>query len=155
MRSIDWLLLLVCGLLLVAGPAMALQEWTRFEQQAGLAKVTGEAPALEPAFRSSWRAALLAAVIVGGLLGTILAMRIARQPKVRAVSGRLLLILLSGMVALDLTFLADGRWFVGAPYAIRGATIVWMYPLAAVLIGGAVMRLSEVEDAFADRPAHH
>lgn len=153
MRSIDWILLAACGILLLAGPAMALQEWVRFEDQRGVATVTGEAPALEPAFRATWRAWLLVVVLVAGVLGTLLAIRIARQPRVRDVSRRLILLLLSGMVVLDLAYIVDGRWFMEAPYALRGATVVWLYPAAAVLMGGALLRLSELEQAFGEREA--
>ena len=153
MRAADWAFFAVCGLLLLAGPSMALQEWMRFEDQRALQKVTGEIPELEPAFRATWRGWLLLFVIAAGVLGTMMALRVARQQKVRAVSGRLMLLLLSGMVLLDLAFLADGRWFMDVPYAIRGATIVWLYPAAAVLMGGAALRLVEIEDVFGDARA--
>lgn len=151
MRPLDWLLLAACAVLLLSGPAMALQEFAHAQSQAGLAQLTGEAAPLEPAFRTTWRVILLLAVIVAGIAGTLLALRIARQPKVRAVSSRLIVLLLVGMTLLDLTFLADGRWFVLSPYVVRGASIVWVYPLAGALIGGSVMRLAEVEDAFGER----
>ena len=150
MRAIDWVLLATSGALLIAGPAMALQEWTRHQQAVGTAMVTGSFPAVDAVFRAPWRAGLLAGVIVAGVSGVIIALRIARQPKVRTVSARLLVLLLSGIVLFDLTYLADGRWFLDAQYAIRGATIVWLYPAAAILMGGAIMRLSELEEAFGD-----
>lgn len=153
MRAVDWILLAVCAALLVAGPAMALQEWSRHEQQAGLAEITGAQQPLAPEFRLAWRSGLLVAVIIAGVAGTIVAVRVSRQPRVRSVSHRLLWLLLGGMTLLDLAFLADGRWFVEAPYALRGSTIVWMYSLAAILIGGSVARLSELEDAFGGRHA--
>lgn len=152
-RAVDSALLAVCALLLLAGPAMALQELSRAEDASARAALTGEAGALEPAFRTPWRVALLLAVVVAGVLGTLLAMRIARQPKVRAVSGRLLLLLLLGMTLLDLAYLADGRWFMLAPHGARAVSIVWLYPIAAVLIAGSVMRLAEVEEAFAEARA--
>lgn len=151
MKAIDWLLLAACAVLLLSGPAMALQEFAHAQSQAGLAQLTGETAPLEPAFRTTWRVLLLLVVIVAGTAGTLLALRIARQPKVRAMSARLILLLLAGMTLLDLAFLADGRWFVLSPYALRGATIVWAYPIAGVLIGGSVMRLAEVEDAFGEK----
>lgn len=132
---------------------MALQELARAESSAGRASLTGEAQPLDPAFRTAWRAALLVVVVVAGVLGTLLALRIARQAKVRAVSRRLILVLLVGMTVLDLAFLADGRWFVGAGHHVRAAIVVWTYPLAGVLIGGSVLRLSEVEGAFGDERA--
>lgn len=148
MRAIDWILTLVSGALLVAGPAMALQEWSRHEQRAGLAEITGDEIALEPAFRTAWRSGILVAVVVAGIAGTIVAVRVAREPRVRAVSKRLLWLLLAGMTLLDLAFLADGRFFQTAEYAVRGSTVVWLYPLAGVLMGGAVVRLAELEEAF-------
>jgi hypothetical protein len=151
MRGIDWTLLATCALLVLSGPAMALQEMVRAEDAAGRAALTGETSALEPAFRTAWRAGLLFLVIVAGVLGTLLALRIARQPKVRAVSGRLVLLLLAGMTLLDLTYLADGRWFTLASYGARASTIVWLYPVAGVFIAGSVVRLAEVEDAFGER----
>lgn len=150
MRVLDWLLLAVCGALLLAGPVMALQEWIHHEDQAGLAALGQPAP-LQPAFRDPWRAGLLGAVIVAGVLGTLVAVRVARQPRMRAVSGRLLTLLLLGMTVLDLAFLADGRWFVEGPYALRATTIVWAYPLAAILMGGSLVRLSELEAVFGER----
>ena len=148
MRAVDWILLATCAALLVVGPAMALQEWSRHDQATGLAEITGEAPVLEPAFRAAWRTGILVAVIVAGVAGTLVAVRIARQARVRAVSRRLIGLLLAGMTLLDLAFLADGRWFVNASYALRGSTVVWLYPAAAILMGGSVVRLSELEDAF-------
>lgn len=153
MRATDWALLAVCGVLLAAGPAMALQEFVRHQESSGVSGVTGAAPPIEPAFRTAWRSVLLLCVVAGGLVGTIVAIRLARQPKVRAVSGRLLTLLLLGMTLLDLAFLADGRWFLDAPYALRGATVVWLYPAAAILMGGALVRLTEIEDAFGEARA--
>lgn len=150
MRGIDWLLLVICAALLIAGPAMALQEWSRHERQAGVGELTGEAPPIEPAFRTAWRSGILVGVILGGIAGTIVAVRVARLPRVRSVSKRLIWLLLAGMTLLDLAFLADGRYFLQAPYLLRATTIVWLYPLAAILIGGAVIRLSELEDAFGE-----
>jgi hypothetical protein len=149
MRNIDRLLLAVCGALLFSGPLMALQEWIHHEDQVGLVALGQPAP-LQPAFRDPWRAGLLVAVIAAGVLGTLVALRVARQPKFRAVSARLLTLLLLGMTILDLAFLADGRWFIGGPYALRAATIVWFYPVAAILMGGSLMRLSELESVFGD-----
>lgn len=153
MKASDWIMLAACAVLLVAGPAMALQELSRAEEERGLVALTGTAPPLEPAFRVAWRQVLLGAVVVAGVAGTWIAVRVARAPRVRSVSRRLLALLLAGMTLLDLAFLADGRWFMLAPYATRGATVVWLYPLAAVLMGGSVMRLSELEEAFGGAPA--
>lgn len=152
-RATDWTLLAVCGVLLVAGPAMALQELLRHQASSGLAELTGTAPELDPAFRATWRGVLLLCVIAGGVVGTLVALRCARQAKVRALSGRLLTLLLVGMTLLDLAFLADGRWFLDAPYAVRGATVVWLYPAAAILMGGALVRLTEIEAAFGEARA--
>ena len=150
MRATDWMLLAVCGVLLVSGPAMALQEFLRYEEATGFEDVTGETLALDPAFRATWRGILLLCVVAGGIIGTLVAIRLARQPKVRSVSGRLLTLLLAGMTLLDLAFLVDGRYFLDADYAIRGATVVWLYPASAILMGGALARLTEIEAAFGD-----
>lgn len=149
-RGMDWVLLAVCGVLLIAGPAMALHEFIRHQDTSSFVQLTGQVPDLNPEFRSSWRVLLLGCVIIGGIAGTVVAFRFARQPKVRALSGRLLTLLLVGMTLLDLAFLADGRWFLDEPYLVRGSTIVWLYPAAAVLMAGALMRLVEIEEAFGD-----
>lgn len=148
----DAVLILCCLVLLAAGPAMALQELAQAEEDAGVSSVTGErAPTTYDApFRGWWRGALFLVLVVAGAAGFFLSVRIARQPRVRQVSGRLLALLLIGMTLFDLAFLADGRWFLSAPYQARAATIVWAYPLAAILMGGATLRLAEVERAFAD-----
>lgn len=127
---------------------MALQEFIEAEEQAARAAVTGEAPSYDAPFRAWWRGLLFLALLVIGVAGFLLSMRVARQQKVRAVSGRLLAILLVGITLLDLAFLVDGRYFLGGPYATRGASIVWLYSLAAFLIGGAALRLVEVERVF-------
>ena len=150
MRPVDWLLLGACAALVLAGPAMALQELARAQSDVGLEVLTGEDRPVEPAFRVAWRAGLLVLVVATGILGTFFALRVARQPRVRSVSGRLMWLLLGGMTLLDLAFLADGRWFVLAPYALRGTTVVWLYPVAGVLMGGAVIRLAELESAFGE-----
>lgn len=148
MRPVDWLLLAVCGALVLAGPAMALQEFARHQERAGLGELTGDDITFDAAFRAPWRTGLLVAVILGGIAGTIIAVRVAAQPKVRSVSGRLLFLLLAGMTLLDVGFLVDGR-MVDASYLARGATTVWVYPIAGILMAGATMRLAELEDAFA------
>lgn len=151
MRPLDWILLAVCAVLLIAGPAMALQELSRYRSESGLEGLTGEDLPVEPAFRGAWRGILLVAVILAGIVGTVVAVRVARQQKVRAVGGRLLALLLAGMTILDLAFLADGQFFQNASYLLRGATIVWLYPAAGILMGGATVRLTELEDAFGER----
>lgn len=141
--------MVVGAALVLAGPIMALQEWAAHQEQAGLAQITGERPPLDPAFRAPWRTGLLVAVIVAGVAGTLVAVRVAAQPKVRSVSGRLLWLLIGGMTLLDLAFLLDGR-MRDAAYAVRGTTTVWLYPIAGILMTGATVRLSELEDAFGD-----
>lgn len=148
MRALDWLLLLGCAALVLAGPIMALQELAKAEDARARAALTNNPEELEPAFRASWRTFLFAVVLVVGVLGTIAAVRISRKPRVRVVAGRLLWLLLGGMTLLDLAFLADGRWFQLAPHNVRAASIVWLYTVAGVLIGGSILRLAEVEDAF-------
>lgn len=148
MRALDWILLAVCALLLVAGPVMSLQELSRYQSSEGLEGLTGEKLPIEPEFRGAWRGILFVAVLVAGVLGTLVAVRVARQAKVRAVSGRLIGLLLAGMTILDLAFLVDGQYFLDAEYLVRGATIVWLYPVAGILMGGAIVRLTELESAF-------
>lgn len=151
MRATDWTLLIACLVLLLAGPAMALQEFIVAEEQAGLEGVTGEAPTYDAPFRGWWRGLLFLVLLVIGVVGFVVSVRIARQPKVRSVSGRLLGILLVGITLFDMTFLVDGRWFLTGPYTLRASTIVWLYPLAAFLIGGATLRLIELERVFGER----
>lgn len=149
MRGTDYALLATCAALLVAGPVMALLEYERHLDAASLAEVTGEAPPVDVEFRAPWRAGVLLAVIAIGILGTLVALRVSWQPRVRAVSGRLLFLLLAGMSVLDLAFFADARWLAAAPHGVRAASVVWLYPVGAMLVAGAAMRLAEVEAAFA------
>lgn len=151
MRVTDWILLLGCAALVLAGPLMALQELARADDARAAAELTRSPAQLEPAFRAAWRTILFVVVLVVGTAGTLIAVRVAREPRVRVVAGRLLWMLLGGMTLLDLAFLADGRWFQLAPYEVRAASIVWLYPLAGILMGGSVLRLAEVEAAFAGR----
>lgn len=149
MRATDWTLLVGCIVLLVAGPAMAVQELAKAEEEQARAEITGgEALPLDPAFRGWWRGVLLATLVVVGVASFAVSWRIAKQPKVRAVSGRLLALLLVGVSILDLAFFLDGRLYLDAPYQERALTIVWLYPLAAILMGGATLRLVEVERVF-------
>lgn len=152
LRAPDIVLLVSCGVLLLSGPVMSLQEFIRAEEEKGLAELTGTpaATAYDAPFRGWWRGVLFLVLLVIGVVGFLLSIRIARQPKVRSVSGRLLAILLVGITLFDLTFLADGRWFLTAPYEVRAATVVWLYPLAAILIGGATLRLVELERVFGE-----
>lgn len=148
MRATDWLLLLAAAALVVLGPAMAAQELSRLQDAQSLASLTGSAPAEDYAYRLPWRAATFGLVVGVGVVGTLVALRVARQPRVRAVSGRLLALLLTGMTLLDLAWLAEGRWLLAAPHAVRAGVVAWLYPLAALLLVGSVLRLSEVEAYF-------
>lgn len=151
MRATDGFLLAACALLLLSGPLMALQELAAAEEAASLAELMKTTPTLQPAFRAPWRTATFLMVLVAGVAGTLVALRVARKPLVRSLTGRLLGLLLAGMSIADLAFYADVKLFAEAPHVFRAATIVWAYPVAAVLMGGALVRLVEVERAFAGR----
>lgn len=145
---IDHALLVLAALLMVAGPVMALQEAAEQNQLAAAAQLTGALPAPDYAFRVTWRGGLFIASLLVSVLGSLVLVRVGRAPRTRAVSGRLLSLLFAGMTVLDLAFLADGAWFLSAPYLVRAVTIVWAYPLAGALLFGSVLRLHEVETAF-------
>lgn len=153
MRGPDWILLLGCAALALAGPLMALQELAMASDARALEALTRNPTNLEPAFRAAWRTFLFVVVLIVGVVGTLVAVRVSRKPRVRNVSGRLLALLLGGMTLLDLAFLADGRWFQLADYTVRAASIVWLYPISAILMGGAALRLAEVEEAFSHADA--
>lgn len=149
----DRLLLFTCAVLVLSGPAMALQEYSRVDQERAVRELTGAQPTPDLTFRTLWRTGLLVLIIVAAVVGSLLAMRFARQKRVRAVSGRLLFLLLAGMTILDLAFLTDGAWFMEKPHELRALTIVWAYPVGALLVAGATYRLLEVEALFGDARA--
>lgn len=127
---------------------MALQEFAASQRAASLEAITGEEQPLDAGFRAPWRVALLVLVVGVGVLGTLVAVRVAQAPRVRSVSARLLALLIGGMTLLDLAFLADGQWLADAPHALRAASVVWLYPVAGILVGGSLLRLAQLEDAF-------
>lgn len=152
MRLSDRLLLIACGALVLAGPVMAVQEYVKGRQALGVEVVTGERAAVgDTGFRATWRVVLLALVLAVGVFGSLQVLRVARAPRVRGVSRRLVALLLAGMVLLDLAFLLD-RAAAEAAYLVRAVSVVWAYPLAAVVVALSSARLSELEAAFAQRP---
>lgn len=147
----DWVLLLASAALMLAGPAMALEEWQAHEQALAAEALTGESPPLDPALRAPWRLPLLGLVFLVGAFGAWSCLRALAQPVTRAVSRRLVALLVVGMTILDAAFLLDGAVFADAPYALRAATIVWAYPLGAFLVAGSAHRLAEVARTFGER----
>ena len=146
----DWVLLLASAALMLAGPVMALEEWRAHEEAVAAEALTGLPPA-DPGFRAAWRAPLLGLVLVVSLLGTWSVGRVLARPVARAVSRRLVALLLAGMTVLDVAYLLDGTRLADAPPALRAATIAWAYPLAGFLIGGSAHRLAEVAERFGAR----
>lgn len=148
MRWTDLVLLLACAALLLVGPAMALQEWRAQEDARAVEDLTGRAPPRETAHRAAWRLPLTILVFLVGAFGTYACIWAWGNKVVRSVSRRLVALLILGMTALDVAYLVDGAFFGDAPYALRGATIVWAYPIAGILVGGAAQRLAELRDHF-------
>ena len=146
MRWPDWVLLLASAALMLAGPAMALEEW-RAHEDARAAEALG-VPAPDDGARAAWRMPLLALVLLVSALGTWSAGRVLARPVARGVSRRLVALLVAGMTVLDLAYLLDGTRLADAPPALRAATIVWAYPLAGFLVGGSAHRLAEVAERF-------
>lgn len=139
---------------------MALQEIIQLEdvrdaerQRESREKLTGEAT--EPAppdygFRDAWRWPLFGLVVLAGVTGCMMAIRVARARRWRAVSGRLLGLLLLGMGLIDVAFLLDVLVATDVPHLVRSWTVVWLYPLGALLAAGSLYRLTELEAQFGD-----
>lgn len=152
-RAADRLLLLGCAAIALAGPIMAVQEVAYWRELVGLAAVVGSAEGAPGAgFRELWHVVLLVLILVVGVLGTLQLARVARSPRVRPLSARLLALLLAGMVLLDVSFLLD-RMALSANPLLRALTVVWLYPLAAVVVMLSAARLAELEEAFAAESA--
>lgn len=148
MRWSDWLLVACAASLVVVGPIMALQEFAQARAAHAQFVVTGEVPPTDPSFRVVWRIPLTALVLVTGLAGTVALVRVMADPLVRSVTKRLVALLVLGMALVDVAYYVDGYLFLDAPYALRGATIVWLYPLAGLLLAGSVHRLAEIQSYF-------
>lgn len=148
MRATDWLGLLASACLVVIGPAMSLQEFAKSQDQAAQQSITGVLPPPDASFRAAWRFPITILVVVIGVLGSWTAARALLDPDVRYVCARLLVLLLGGLAILYGTYYVDGALMSDAPYVLRGATIVWMYPLAGVVIGGSVYRLADLDEHF-------
>lgn len=158
MRAAEWLLFAACAGLVVAGPAMAYQEFAKegeaaaaqaqADARASLTERPQDAPEVDHAYREAWRWPVFALVVVSGIAGSLLAVRVARRRRWRAVSGRLLGLLLAGMTLIDLAYLLDVQWAYGASFRERGWSVVWLYPLGALLVGGSMYRLTELEARF-------
>ena len=147
-RATDWLALLACAALILIGPAMALQEFAKSQEQAARQSITGTLPPPDPAFRAAWRFPITVLVIAIGVLGSWTAARALLDPDVRFVCARLLGLLLGGLALLYATYYIDGAAMTDAPYVLRGATVVWIYPLAGLVIGGSVHRLADLDEHF-------
>lgn len=148
MRASDRIFLGLCVALVVAGPVMAVQEMLKARQAEGVGLVieTNRAPTdLDVGFRIAWRGALFVGILALDVMGSLVLLRVGKQPRVRAVSGRLVGLLVGGLAALDVAFLLDGKFLADAPYALRALVVVWLYPVGALVAAGAAMRLDEVE----------
>ncbi|HEX2022981.1 MAG TPA: hypothetical protein VHH36_09710 [Candidatus Thermoplasmatota archaeon] len=158
MRAPSWLLLAVCALVALAGPLLALQELGRDQEHrraVDLAvereRLTGERaeiPPLDLAYRDAWWVPLGVLAALAGVLGTVVVVLAMRVRRMRAVAGRLLGVLLTGMSALDLAYLFDRQWLAGAEPSLRASIVVLAYPLSAALVAGSVVRLSQLEPHF-------
>lgn len=152
MRRLDVLCLILTGLVLVAGPLMALQELAkaRDAEAQGFLVAQDAAPGdLDLGYRLVWHSAMLVLTLLVDLLGCLVMLRIGRQPRVRAVSGRLLALLVVGLAWLDLAYFVDSRYLTDARYLVRAGVVAWLYPLGALLALGSVFRLGDVESLMA------
>lgn len=127
---------------------MALQEFAKSQDASAELEITGKLSPVDAEFRGAWRFPVTLLVIIVGILGTWTAARALVDPDVRRVCGRLLGILLAGLTVAYVAYYLDGTTFAEAPYLLRGATIVWAYPIAGVLIAGSVHRLAELDERF-------
>jgi hypothetical protein len=155
-RRLDVLALLLCGLAMLVGPVMALQELSKANDAAAAGLVIDPSAAprdLDAGFRLAWRTALVALILAIDVVGSVVMLRIGRQPRVRAVSGRLLGLLVFGLAWLDLAFLVDARYLFAAPYAERALIVSWLYLVGAVFVAGSVFRLGDVESLLRHEPA--
>lgn len=140
---------MACAASLVAiGPAMALQELARAQEQEATQELTGHIPAVDGAFRALWRLPLTILVIVSGILGTFAAIRVLIDANVRRVARRVLIVLIVALALLYVTYYLDGALFFAAPYGLRAASIVWMYPLTGILIAGSIHRIAQLHAYF-------
>ena len=137
-------------LLVVVGPVMAFQEY----QAASAARVAEELPDAVPivdaSFRAAWRLPVTILVFVVGVVGTLASIRVLADKAVRAVSGRLLAFLLGGLALVDVAYALDGTILLQADFAARALVVVWIYPLAGILVIGSIHRLADVEDHFSN-----
>lgn len=151
-RRLDVLVLALCGLALLAGPLMALQEVAKARDEAarGLVLDPQAAPQdLDVGYRLVWRGAMLVLTLAVDIGGSLVMLRVGRQPRVRGVSARLLWLLVAGLAWLDLAFLLDGRYLLDAPYVQRALVVSWIYAVGALLVAGSVFRLGDVESMMA------
>ena len=148
MRWHDWVLLAGAACLVAVGPAMALQELAKWQDEDAARDLTGRIPTLDASYRAAWRLPLAGLVLLVGALGTLRAIRALVDAGVRAVSRRLVALLLIGLALLYATYYLDGLALPTLAPLVRGATLVWLYPLSALLVGGSVHRLAELEDHF-------
>lgn len=158
MRASEWLLLAACAGLLVIGPAMAYQEMARSDAyrreldearaRAELTNTPEATPEPDYTYREPWRWPLFALVVLSGVTGSLVLVRLARRRRLRSVAGRLLGLLLLGMTLVDVAFLLDVQWAFGQAFLARGWSVVWLYPVGAVLIAGSLYRITELEPHF-------
>lgn len=153
MRWSDWLLLACAGVLVVVGPAMAIQELAKAQEEKARFDLTGELTPVDASLRDGWRLPLTALVLVTGLVATFTLVRAVLDVGTRPLVGRLVALMLGGLALLYVTYYVDGAFFATQPYALRGTTIVWLYPVAGVLVGGSAWRLGEIATHFGARRA--
>src|SRR5581483_23863 len=99
-RRLDVVVLVLCGLAMLAGPLMALQELAKEREQEARDAVAGPGaapPDFDLGYRVAWREALLVLTLALDVAGSVVMVRVGRQPRVRAVSGRLLWLLVLGL----------------------------------------------------------
>jgi len=134
---------------------MAAQELLRASERDAeglVVQPTATPGEIDAGFRVASRAGLLVLVLALDALGTLALWRFSRERRVRAVSGRLLALLVAGLALLDLAYLFDGRFLVAAPYAARALFVSWIYPVGAILAAGSVLRLLDVEAMMLGAP---
>jgi hypothetical protein len=133
---------------MIVAPAMAFQELSRAEEARVLEESLGVPAVPDYFFREAWKLPLVALVLAAGRCGSALVLRVVRRTRLRAVSGRLLALLIGGMTWLDIVYLVDTRVLFLLAHDARAMAIVFAYPLGAIFVAGSVYRLAELEDVF-------
>lgn len=151
MRALDVLLLVAAGLLVLAGPVMALQEFVAFDEAAGRFDRTG-VDSLDTSHRGLARFVAPVLVVVVDVLATLQLVRINRKRVVRSVSRRPGLVMLVGVTLLDVAYVLDLAWGFDSHPLLRMLTTPWLYLVAGILVAGSAHRLASLEDTLAPLP---